>query len=123
MNSQNKELRKIYNAFPEAFINDENEMIIYPEHNIYFLLDNVSSELELDCKVLEYCSREALKSEDVDSHVYHRSSMEDYFNRSFDKEELEAIYRCLGNGINRELCIRFIESGFDYNLLGLCRLV
>ena len=119
MNSQSKELNRIYNAFPKAFINHHNEMIIYPRENTYFLLDNVSNQLELDCKVLEYCSREAYKSMNYHSRKYHREGFNKYFNRDFSEDELEAIYSRLGNGINRKLCIQFLESGFDFNLLKL----
>ena len=119
MNSENKELQKIYNAFPKAFINRHNEMIIYPRENTYFLLDNVNDKLELDCKVLEYCSRQASKGMSRTSQKYHFEGIERYFERSFTKEQMEAIYTLLGNGIHRELCKKFINENFNFELLGL----
>ena len=119
MNSENKELQKIYDAFPKAFINRHNEMIIYPRENTYFLLDNVNDKLELDCKVLEYCSRQASKGMSRASQKYHFEGIERYFERSFTKEQMEAIYTLLGNGIHRELCKRFINENFNFELLGL----
>lgn len=117
MNSSNKELQRIYDAFPKAFINRNNEMIIYPKENTYFLLDNVNNELELECKVLEYCSRQASKGLVKASRVYHFQGICAFFNRIFTQEEMDLIYTYLGNGINRSLCIKYIESGFDINVL------
>ena len=117
MNSSNKELERIFNAFPKAFINRHNEMIIYPRVNTYFLLGNVNNELELECKVLEYCSREASKGINKTSRNYHFNGICDFFNRIFTQEEMDLIYTKLGNGIKRKLCIKYIESGFDLEVL------
>ena len=117
MNSSNKELLAIYEAFPKAFINSNNEMIIYPPKNIYFLLDNVSNELELQCKVLEWCSREASKGYGWQSRKYHREGMCTFFKRDFTQDELDDIYTYLGNGINRLKTIEYIKSGFNREVL------
>ena len=117
MNSSNKELERVYNAFPKAFINRWNEMIIYLIESTYFLLDNVNNELELECKVLEYCSREASKGMSKASKNYHFEGICKFFNRKFTQEEMDLIYTKLGNGINRKLCIKYIESSFDLEVL------
>lgn len=113
MNSSNKELQRIYEAFPKAFINRHNEMIIYPRENTYFLLENVNNELELECKVLEYCSRQASKGISKASRKYHFEGICNFFNKPFTQEEMDLIYTKLGNGIRRKLCIKYIESNFD----------
>lgn len=117
MNSSNKEIQKIYDSFPKAFINRNNEMIIYPPENTYFLLDNVNSQLELDCKVLEYCSRQASKGLNKRSKVYHFNGISEYFNRIFTQYEMDLIYTHLGNGIHRSLCIEYINSNFNIGVL------
>ena len=117
MNSSNVELRRIYNAFPKAFINRYNEMIIYQRQNTYFRLDNVNNERELECKVLEYCSREASKGYSPTSVKYHFKGICDFFKRKFTQEEMDLIYTKLGNGIRRKLCIKYIESNFDLEVL------
>lgn len=111
------DLREVYKCFPKAFINQESEMIINPKANTYFALDNIKSQFELDCKVLEYCSREALKSCDAKSKQYHLLGLSNYFQRDFQPYELDLIYSRLGNGINRPLCIKYIESHFDISVL------
>ena len=117
MNSESVELRRIFNYFPKAFINRWNEMIIYPRMNTYFQLSNISNERELECKVLEYCSREASKGYSPASVKYHFEGIRHFFNRKFTQEEMDLIYTKLGNGINRKLCIKYIESGFDLEVL------
>lgn len=117
MNSESKELAKVYESFPKAFINKLNEMIIYPPENSYFMLNNVTNQLELDCKILEWCSREASKGLFEKSRKYHFKGICRYFNRKFTEDEMDLIYTKLGNGINRELCIKYIQSGFDIEVL------
>ena len=117
MNSQSKELEKVYLAFPSSYINQNNEMIIYPKRNTYFLLDNVSNEMDLNCKILEWLSRETIRSSSPTSRKYHLYGINRYFKKDFTAKDMELIYRRVGSGINRELCIKFIESGLDMSVL------
>ena len=117
MNSQSKELQKVYQAFPQAYINKHNEIIIYPRRNTYFRLDDVDDETILSCKVLEWLSREASKSISPTSRKYHFEGICKYFGKRFAQEEMDKIYDFLGNSINRPLTIKFIESGFDISVL------
>lgn len=117
MNSQSKELEKVYLAFPQAFINKHNEIIIYPRRNTYFRLDDVDDETILSCKILEWLSREASKSISPASKKYHFEGICKYFDRRFTQEEMDEIYDNLGNSIRRTLTIKFIESGLDMSIL------
>ena len=40
--------------FPNAFINNSNELILIPKINLYFMLDDVSNMLEFNCKMIEW---------------------------------------------------------------------
>lgn len=110
------DLKKVYDCFPQAFVNKEHELIIYPRTNTYFLLKNVENQLQLDCKIIEYCSGEAYDGAKK-SKEYHFKGICDYFNKEFTQEEIRLIYMKLGNGINRELCIDYIKSCFDMEVL------
>lgn len=110
------DLKKVYDCFPQAFVNKEHELIIYPRTNTYFLLKNVENQLQLDCKIIEYCSGEAYDGTKK-SKEYHFKGICDYFNKEFTQEEIRLIYMKLGNGINRELCIDYIKSCFDMEVL------
>ena len=35
----------------------------------------------------------------------------------FTPEEIEYIYTNLGNGINHELCMKFVKSGYDLKVI------
>jgi len=108
---------RLSGAFPKAFVNMHNEFIVYPPRNIYFRLDGVASELELKCKVLEWCSREAHKSISRPSKKYHFEGINKFLGTSFSHEDMAIIYTYLGNNVNRSLAIKFIESGYDVSVL------
>lgn len=127
-------INKLTECFPYSFINKNNEFIGLWEYkdtavNSWFRLDNVSSELELKCKVLEYFSRPSFKGftfcdqpyskrvigEEI--YEYHLDGINEFLGTDFNKHDIEKIYAWLGNGVNRKLCIKFIQSGYDLSIL------
>lgn len=129
-----KLLNKLKECFPNSFINQNNEFIglfEYKDHivNSWFRLDNVSNELELKCKVLEYFSRPSFKGftfadqpirerrigEEV--YKYHLDGINKFLSTGFTPNNIEEIYCRFGNGVNRKLCIKFIESNYDFRVL------
>ena len=40
-----------------------------------------------------------------------------YIGTNFDFEDMDIIYTTLGNDVNRPLCEKFIDSGYDMNIL------
>lgn len=144
------EIRKLNDIFKEGFLNDDLDFVIchplylceiYEEDylvikgkvytipqrglycNIYFLTTNCQTKLDVQCKVLEYFSRDAYKTRfyggrtDMLIHKYVRDGINAYFQTDFSEEQIEQIYTYLGNGVNRKLCVEFIESGFNFSLL------
>ena len=129
-----KLLNKLKECFPYSFINHKLEFIClweYKKHivNSYFILDNVLNELELKCKILEYLSRPSFKGftyadqpyrerqigEEV--YKYHLDGVNAFLGTNFSTEDIELVYCRLGNGVNRRLCIKFIESNYDLRVL------
>lgn len=110
-------LEKIKKVFPKAFIYKGDEMILIPELNVYFLLENVHSELELDCKVLEYCSRPATKNHSAWWRGRIMNFLRNYFKKPFHVVEMELLYTYIGNGVNRKLCKEFLKSDCDMQLI------
>ena len=102
----------------KMFINNENELIIVPNINAYFRLDDVKNELDFKCKIIEWLS-------------YYTSI--NYWNRywspkmikfinymldtDFNKEEMQLIYCKLGNAINHQLTIKFVKSDCNLKVL------
>lgn len=124
MFKQNELLKSTMIAFPGSFINHNNELILVEKTNLYFLLNNIDNELEFKCKLLEWCSRDASKAmpyrknwlnEAYWSEV--RNGINNVLKTDFDHSKMEVIYDRLGNQINRNLTIKFIESGYDMNVL------
>lgn len=118
-----KLLIKLMRIFYDSFINYNMELIIIPKNNTYFRVDNIKTELDIKRKVLEYCSRSALKSPYLTerSNKEFRAKVLNKINRfletNFDDDDIELIYVKLGNGINSSLAEEFIKSGYDMEIL------
>ena len=117
-------LIKLMRIFYDSFINYNMELIIIPKNNTYFRVDNIKTELDIKRKVLEYCSRSALKAMPYSSERSNkkfRAKVLDKINRfletNFDGDDIELIYVKLGNGINSSLAEEFIKSGYDMEIL------
>lgn len=104
-------------CFPKSFINRSNEIILEPKNNVYFRLEDVTSELEFKSKVFAWLSRPIAKS--LNRHWSPRvlKSVNELLGTTFTKDDMHLIYNRLGNDINRPLTIAFIESNYDLTLL------
>lgn len=143
---ENKFLKRMLSVFEESFINSQNEFIAllkyYPSDNIsyfellnmktlkpkavfvnaYFRLEDCKDELDLKRKILEWLSRDCHKSQysqkyDKYIHKYFRDRCNELLNVNFNEDEWELIYCYLGNSVNSKLCVEFINSNYDLNLL------
>lgn len=109
-----------------VFINNHNEIIIAPKLNAYFRLEDVETELEFKCKCLEWLSFFV-----ADNHWFGedtlRRKIERFINymldTHFNHDDYQYIYEKLGNRVNHNLTVQFVESGYDMNLLGKAVLV
>lgn len=119
----NKEM-KLLKSFPGSFINDNGKFIPERSGVAYFDLANCESSEEIKCKVLEWCSRAAFKSEPYDKkkdndelHEFILDGINDFLSTGFSEEDMELIYTKLGNNCNRPLCEKFIMSRYDMDVL------
>lgn len=112
-----RELKKLMHHFPDSFINKNFELILVPKNNTYFMLENIKSIRDLQCKVIAYVSRPACKELDTNLRIYYLQQFNKYFNTNFTEKEMEIIYTHLGNDINRKKTIQFIKSNYDLNVL------
>ena len=115
---------KLELAFPNSFINYNGEFIAHKMANEYFRLEDCENELDVKCKVLEWFSRGAYKTEpfhfDAENRRYHefmRKGINKFLGTKFTEDDMELIYTYLGNRCNHEKTIRFVESGYDMNIL------
>ena len=115
---------KLLKSFPKSFINHLGEFVGSLKENPYFCLADCENELDVKCKVLEWFSRPASYSRFYSSekknreyHKYMLSGINRFLKTDFSFEDMELIYQKLGNRVNHSLTVKFIESGYDLNLL------
>lgn len=111
-------------SFPGSFINENGEFIPERSGVSCFNLANCQSSGKIKCKVLEWCSRAAFKSEPYQSKKKNRElrrfmlkGINRFLDTDFSEEDMEQIYAKLGNGCNRPLCEKFVMSGYDMEVL------
>jgi len=115
---------KLMKSFPRSFINEHGEFIAHEKANEFFKLSTCIDEAEVKCKVLEWFSRGASKTECFDTkkqnkefRMFMLNGINEFLETKFSAEEMSIIYQMLGNNVNRKLCEGFINSGFDIDLL------
>lgn len=114
---------RLMTAFPNSFINQRQEFIAHRAANEYFILKDCETELDVQCKVLERLSRAAYKSQPFGprkNKVFHAFMLEGinrFLGTSFTTDDMEQIYIYLGNAVDHDKTVRFIESGYDMAVL------
>lgn len=119
-------LIKIMAAFKESFVkfnNDGFEIILDSKSNFFFSLENVDSDCELIRRLISSVSR-CYKTEPYEKESRNRryqtelmTSFNKFLGTNFTEDDFEYIYTYLGNGCNKPIAIKFIESGYDLNVL------
>lgn len=119
-----KFIKRLMSCFPRSFINQHGEFIAHQNASEYFILENCKSELDVKCKVLEWFSRAAYKTEPYrtkkkndEFHKFMFDGINEFLGTQFTEDDMELIYTYLGNAVNHELTIQFICSGYDLEVL------
>lgn len=112
--------QKLCRCFNGSFISGAEEFIAHEKANEYFILHNCETELDVKCKVLEWFSRGAYKTEPYRSkkkndefHEFMLNGINHFLGTEFNEDDIEEIYIHLGNACNHQKTILFIESGYD----------
>lgn len=115
---------ELMQAFPYSFINQRGEIIVHKEANEYFNISKCEDDLEIRCKVLEWLSRGAYKTspfrrlnKNLEFNKFMLDGINSFLKVEFSTSDMVEIYTRLGNGVNRPLTIKFIESGYDMDVL------
>lgn len=120
----NETIKRLMGCFYGSYLNHNFEFICNKKINSYFRLEDVETEIELKCKVLEWLSRPAIKAQQYrqekrneDIRQFHLDGINKFLGTNFTRDDIEIIYTYLGNSINRPLCEKFINSGYDMKVL------
>lgn len=118
-----EKIQKLMLCFPKSYINHEGEFIAHEYANEYFILRNCETELDIKCKVIEWFSR-SYKNRPyrtperlVAYREFMRNGINKYLGTDFTKDDLRTIYTHLGNACNHEKTVKFIESGYDMQVI------
>lgn len=121
-----KEMMRLMNCFIRsgAFINHNLEFIAHRRGEAYFRLQDCETVLDVQCKVLEWLSRAAYKTEpwrakrkNDEFHQEMQQGINAYLGTEFTTQDFDLIYSRLGNRCNHALTVRFVESGYDLAVL------
>ena len=120
----NETLQRLFRCFPNSFMNSQLEFIADLKSNTYFRLADCETEFQVKKKVIQYLSRAAFKSEPYQTMIanerFHKriaKGINEFLGTDWDIDDFETIYTKLGNGCNDDLCDRFINSGYDIEIL------
>ena len=115
---------RLMGCFDHSFINQSGDFVASRKSNAYFRIDNCETEEDVQCKVLEWLSRDAHKGMPYDSdranrryQSFMRNGINKFLGTSFTDDDMDEIYTYLGNACNHEKTKRFIHSGYDVNIL------
>lgn len=99
-------------------------VIYLDEKNMFwFSLEKIESDIELKRRFISAVSR-CYKTEpyrtskrNIEWQQKHISAFNEALGAKFNDDEIAYIYTYLGNGCNKQIAIKFIESGYDLNVL------
>lgn len=117
-------LLRLMRAFPGSFINHSLEFIAHRYSNTYFALADCNNDVDVKCKVLEWFSRPAHKSQPYSTgagnrkfHKFMLDGINAFLHTDFTEEDMALIYQKLGNRVRHNLTVEFVNSGYDMELL------
>lgn len=116
--------KKLMAAFPDSFIYQNGEFIAHKKSNTYLVFENCKTLEEVQCKVLEWFSRAAYKTEpyytdrsNAKFHQFMLDGINKFLGTAFSFDDMDLIYTYLGNAIHHDLTLAFVRSGYDMEVL------
>lgn len=110
-------VRKDSARFPESLRHHELRADSLPRTNTYINLNHCSTPDEFKAEVIEGVSRFAFKAFTKPLCKEHLDGINKLLDTKFTPEDMEYIYTNLGNGIHHELCMKFVQSGYDLGVI------
>lgn len=111
-------------CWPGSYIYRNGEFIAHQRSNTYLIFENCETMEDLQCKVLEWFSRAAYKTEpyytDKSNNKFHKFMLDGinkFLGTAFNAYDMDLIYTYLGNACNHKLTLEFVRSGYNMQLL------
>ena len=111
-------------CWPNSFIYRNGEFIAHKRSNTYLVFENCETMEDLQCKVLEWFSRAAHKTQPYNTdksnkkfHQFMLDGINKFLGTAFDFYDMDLIYTYLGNAVHHDLTVEFVRSGYNMQLL------
>ena len=118
------EIFNVMKCFPNSFINSNAEVILSTKGNVYFDSKVCYDKKDVVCMLLEWCSRPIAKGVVYSSDKRNREWQEgllnhlnEYLDTQFSLEDMYYIYQELGNGVDHDRTIEFVNSSFNLDII------
>ena len=118
------EVFNVMKCFPGSYLNQFGDLILSEKGNVYFIAKGCKTKRDIVCKLLERVSRPIAKGElyrSEKANIVWRESLligyNAYLKTNFTLEDMYWVYDRLGNAVNHELTLKFIDSGLDLSIL------
>ncbi len=102
-----------YDNDPDKAPKKYTKSVKCPLHQ-YFIYDG---DENLPHKVISWLSRPAIKTGNKKTRSWFLNGINKFLDTKFTEEQMELIYVYFGNGCNKELRIKFVNSGYDFNII------
>lgn len=97
------EVFEMMNCFKFSFINENKELILDSESNIFFSLKDCANKLDLVVKFIHWVSRSCIENMSPErTQVFLQTGFELYIGKHLTKKDYEYMYTCFGNGLNSD---------------------
>ncbi|HCY6860837.1 TPA: hypothetical protein O1334_001218 [Staphylococcus aureus] len=97
------EVFEMMNCFKFSFINENKELILDSESNIFFSLKDCANKLDLVVKFIHWVSRCCIENISPErTQVFLQTGFELYIGKHLTNNDYEYMYRCFGNGLNSD---------------------
>ena len=104
----NETIKRLMGCFYGSYLNHNFEFICNKKINSYFRLEDVKTEIELKCKVLEWLSRQAMKdvqyyqteAKNKELRAFHLDGINEFLGTNFNiKKTANIVGKNLNSGI------------------------
>lgn len=91
------------NCFKFSFINENKELILDSESNIFFSLKDCANKLDLVVKFIHWVSRSCIENiSPKRTQFFLQTGFELYIGKRLTNKDYEYMYTCFGNGLNSD---------------------